>query len=137
MVRRCGYLNESYPKEELKLRTKVRRPRYLLQGMRGMSQISGFCDYELVMPFTELGNTRDWTTFEGQSVEFTLTYWVRDVSGHLGWEVEWAVIYMTLVLWREIWTIEDIIWIYHHGSWNYGNGWDHPGRVCTEKRRSQ
>lgn len=37
MMRRCGYLNESYPKEELKLRTKVGGSQYLLQGRRGMS----------------------------------------------------------------------------------------------------
>lgn len=28
--------------------------------------------YELVMPFTELGNIGDWTAFEGEFDEFTL-----------------------------------------------------------------
>lgn len=126
---------EWLPKRRIKAKNGV-RVRTTISNTRKEkedSQISVFCGYELMIPLIELGNTGNWTAFEGNLMSLFWLYWVytsRWISG-LG-------SYMTLVLWREICTANSIVGIYHHigGSWNYRNGWDHPG-YAQQKRRSQ
>ena len=102
-----------------------------------VSQMFGLYDYEQVMPFTELGNIRHWAAFEGEFDEFHFGYTEFEMALNLGGEVEWAVIYMTLLPWRQIWTVEDQIGVYHHidGDWNFGSGCDWPGRECTAEKK--
>lgn len=102
------------------------------------SQMFDLYDYEQVMPFTELRNIRHWAAFEGEFDEFLLGYTEFEMALNLCGEVEWAVIYMTLLPWREIWTVEDKIGVYHHidGNGNFGSGWDRSGRECTAEKKS-
>ena len=132
-MRRCGYPNENWGDNLEKTPTTWKEK-------DNDSQMFGLYDYEQVMPFIELGNIRHWAAFEGEFDEFHLGYTEFEMALNLGGEVEWAVIYMILLPWRDIWSVEDQFGVYHHidGNWNFRSGWDPlPGREARERMHSR
>lgn len=136
---RCGYPNENWgnylEKEEWRLRRG--EPQYLLQGRRKM--MTHRCLACMIMSRDAIHWVREYKTlsrFWGGIWRVHFGYAEFEMALNLGGEVEWAVIHMNLVLWRQIWTAEDIIGVYHHidGNWNSGSRWDQPGRECTAEK---
>lgn len=125
VMRRCGYPNENWgdnlEKEEWRLRGE---PQHLLHGRKMIMTprcltcmtMSKWC-HSLVKEYKTL------TALWGGIWWVSLGYTEFEMALNLCGEVEWAVIYMTLLPWREIWTVEDKIGVYHHidGNGNFGS----------------